>query len=120
MPCASRRSPSLVVAAAVALAAASAFAPRAAAQMKLPQESPAATLTLDVGVSTLTVSYHRPALRGRDLAKDLAAAGPIWRLGANEATTFTCSDPFTIGGKALPAGTYALFAKVSRSAGPSR
>jgi hypothetical protein len=58
------------------------------------------------------VSYHRPALRGRDLAKDVVAAGKVWRLGANEATTFTCSDPFTIGGKPLPAGTYALFAKV--------
>jgi tetratricopeptide (TPR) repeat protein len=44
--------------------------------------------------------------------KDVAAAGPVWRLGANEATTFACSEPFTIGGKPLPAGTYALFAKV--------
>ena len=96
----------------LAVAAALLFAPRAPAQMKLPQESPAATLMLDVGVSTLTVNYHRPALRGRDVMKDVAAAGPVWRLGANEATTFTCSDPFTIGGKELPAGTYALFAKV--------
>jgi hypothetical protein len=96
----------------IALVASIAFAPRAPAQVKLPQESPAATLTLDVGVSTLTVSYHRPALRGRDLMKDVAAAGPVWRLGANEATTFTCSYPFTIGGQALPAGTYALFARV--------
>jgi tetratricopeptide (TPR) repeat protein len=96
----------------IALVAAFALSPCAKGQLKLPQESPAATISLDVGVSTLTVSYHRPALRGRDLAKDVAAAGKVWRLGANEATTFTCSDPFTIGGKPLPAGTYALFAKV--------
>ena len=33
----------------------------------------------------------------------------VWRTGANEATTFQCSDAVTVGGKALPAGTYALY-----------
>jgi hypothetical protein len=89
------------------------FAPRAVAQVKMPQESPAATLSLDVGVTTLTVAYHRPALRGRDPWKELGDT-PVWRLGANEATTLTVTDPVTIGGTKVPAGTYALFAKVGK------
>jgi hypothetical protein len=99
------------------LVAAFASGPRAVAQpaqpLKLPQESPAATLSLDVGVTTLTVAYHRPALRGRDPWKDLGSA-PVWRLGANEATTLTVTDPVSIGGKTLPAGSYALFARVGK------
>jgi len=89
------------------------LAPRAVAQMKLPQESPAATLALDVGVTTLTVAYHRPALRGRDPWQELGDT-QVWRLGANEATTLTVTDPVSIGGTSVPAGTYALFAKVGK------
>jgi hypothetical protein len=88
-------------------------APRAPAQVKLPQESPAATLSLDVGVTTLTVAYHRPALCGRDPWKELGDT-QVWRLGANEATTLTVTDPVSIGGTTIPAGSYALFAKVGK------
>jgi hypothetical protein len=101
-----------VFGAALALAPGS-FAPRAGAQVKLPQESPAATLSLDVGVTTLTVAYHRPALHGRDPWKELGDT-QVWRLGANEATTLTVTDPVSIGGTTIPAGSYALFAKVGR------
>lgn len=86
----------------------------ARAQLKTPQESPAAKTSLDVGTTTIEVSYHRPALRGRDVWKELGntAADTVWRLGANEATTLSFTDPVTIAGKEIPAGTYALFAKV--------
>lgn len=82
--------------------------------LKLPQASPAARVTLDVGPATVDIVYHRPALRGRDVWKELAAAGPVWRLGANEATTIELSEAATIAGQTLPAGRYALFARVEK------
>ena len=92
--------------------------PAASAQrskFKTPWESPAATIALDVGITTLTVNYHRPALKGRNpwlQLGDTKNTQGVWRLGANEATTFECSDPITLGGAKLAAGKYSLFAIV--------
>ena len=33
----------------------------------------------------------------------------IWRTGANEATTFVTGANLTVGGKAVPAGSYTIF-----------
>ena len=38
------------------------------------------------------------------------ALRPVWRLGANEATTITVSAPVRVAGQPLAAGTYAVFA----------
>ncbi|MCL6272571.1 DUF2911 domain-containing protein [Muricauda sp. 2012CJ35-5] len=54
------------------------------------------------------VIYSRPQLKGRSLA-DLAPAGKVWRTGANEAAELTLYKDATVGGKAVKAGTYALF-----------
>ena len=47
-------------------------------KVRLPQASPQATLTHTVGVTDLTIVYHRPSVRGRtvwgDIAPDKAAA----------------------------------------------
>ena len=32
----------------------------------------------------------------------------VWRTGANEATTISFSDPVSVNGTMLPAGTYSL------------
>ncbi len=81
-----------------------------------PWPSPAASSSLVVGTTKIEVRYHRPAVKGRDLRKEIANAGVVWRLGANEATTFEVGDPCTIAGKELAAGTYALFATVKDDA----
>src|SRR5262245_2421267 len=88
-----------------------------AAPLKLPQSSPAARTSLDVGTTTIEIAYHRPALRGRDVWKALGDTKQVWRLGANEATTISFADPVTIAGKELPAGRYALFARVGGKPG---
>jgi Protein of unknown function (DUF2911) len=80
------------------------------AAVELPRVSPAHTIKHALGISTITVSYHRPAVRGRKVWGDLVPYGQVWRLGANNATTVEISDPMCIGGKELPAGRYALFA----------
>ncbi len=87
-----------------------AHAPAANAQtpLKLPEASPAATVTQAVGLAEFTVSYHRPAVNKREIWGKLVPYGEVWRAGANENTTLTASTPFTFGGKALPAGTYGV------------
>jgi len=71
--------------------------------------SPAATATGKIGKATVTVAYSSPAVKGRTVWGGLVPYGQVWRAGANEATTFTTDQPLAVEGKALPAGTYALF-----------
>ena len=87
-----------------------AFAPAAPAQipLALPEGSPKASASQTVGLTELTVTYHRPAVNKRKIWGGLVPYGDVWRAGANENTTLTASTPFTFGGKAVPAGTYGL------------
>ena len=76
--------------------------------LALPQPSPAAIVTQQVGLTDVTISYHRPAVNKREVWGKLVPYDQVWRAGANENTTIEVSTPFTIGGKQLPAGTYGL------------
>jgi hypothetical protein len=82
----------------------------AAAQPRLPFPSPAASVSQEIGISRVSVEYHRPAVRGRAIWGALVPYGETWRLGANEATTLSLSHPAKVAGHDVPAGTYALFA----------
>lgn len=87
------------------------LSPRVAAQvpgLTAPEVSPAATVSQVVGLTTLEVSYHRPAANGRAVWGALVPFGQVWRAGANENTTFTVSTPVTVNGTTLGAGTYGL------------
>jgi len=87
-----------------------AFAPAAPAQpqLVLPDPSPKASASQTVGLTELTVTYHRPAVNKRKIWGALVPYGDVWRAGANENTTLSVSSPFMFGGKAVPAGTYGL------------
>jgi tetratricopeptide (TPR) repeat protein len=74
----------------------------------LPRESPAARVSQVIGLAEFSVSYSRPAVNGRKVWNGLVPWDSVWRAGANENTVFTASAPFTVGGKALPAGRYGL------------
>jgi hypothetical protein len=79
---------------------------------RVPALSPSATVQQTVGVTDFTVNYSRPSLKGRQAfgnGSPLAPLGEIWRTGANQATTLEASTAFSFGGKAIPAGKYALF-----------
>lgn len=80
----------------------------AQAALKLPEESPAATVTQTIGLTDLSVAYHRPAVKGRAIWGKLVPYGEPWRAGANENTLVTLSTDVKIGGKPLRAGTYGL------------
>lgn len=72
------------------------------------QKSPKAVLTQVVGTTEITITYHRPGLKGRAL-ESLITNGEVWRTGANQATEIAFSKEVKIGGKTLAAGTYSLY-----------
>jgi len=92
----------------VAILFAAATTAHAQAQLKLPDASPAATVSQTIGLTDVTVVYHRPAVGGREIWGKLVPYGEPWRAGANENTTVKFSSDVKIGGKPLPAGTYGL------------
>jgi hypothetical protein len=79
--------------------------------LRSPRISPGAKVTQMVGLSEVTIYYHRPGVKGRTIwgpkgSDALQKYGEVWRAGANEPTLFTFSDDVTIAGKRLRAGTY--------------
>lgn len=82
-----------------------------AQQQMTPAPSPSATLEQQVGLTDVTVKYSRPSAKGRTIFGELVPYGELWRTGANQNTTVKFSDPVTISGTEIPAGTYAVFTK---------
>jgi len=76
--------------------------------LDLPYASQAAQVKQQVGVTDITITYHRPTVNGRKIWGGLVPTGQVWRAGANENTTIEFSTPVSIEGKPLPAGTYGL------------
>lgn len=81
----------------------------AAADMELPRPSPFAKVSLDIGLTTVTVDYSSPGVKGRKIWGGLVPYDKQWRTGANRATKIIFSRDVTFAGKPVPAGTYALF-----------
>lgn len=78
------------------------------AQIKMPAPSPAQTVKQEFGLSSIELSYSRPAIKGRKIFGDLVPYNAVWRTGANGATTLNFGDDVIIGGKEIPAGKYGL------------
>jgi len=74
----------------------------------LPRQSPGATVSQSVGVSEVTIRFHRPSVNSREVWGALVPYGQVWRAGANDNTTITFEDPVKVEGKDLAAGTYGL------------
>lgn len=100
-----------IAVAAFIIAGACAGLPAAKAQsaiLNLPRTSQHARNTQRIGLTDITVDYHRPLVNGRKIFGGLQAYGKVWRAGANDNTTFEVSDPVTINGQPLPKGIYGL------------
>jgi Protein of unknown function (DUF2911) len=81
-----------------------------AQQDKSKRPSPPATATFDLGGGkSVTIEYSSPRAKGRKIYGDVVPLGQVWRTGANEATTFVTTADLSVGGKAVPAGSYTLF-----------
>ena len=78
------------------------------ALLDIPRDSQHATVLQKVGITDIKVNYHRPLVKGRQIWGKLVPYDAVWRAGANENTTIFFSDPVSIEGKPLDAGTYGL------------
>jgi Flp pilus assembly protein TadD len=76
--------------------------------LDLPRDSQHAKVMQRVGITDITINYHRPLVKGRKIWGGLVPYGEVWRAGANENTTIEFTDPVTIEGKPLAKGVYGL------------
>jgi tetratricopeptide (TPR) repeat protein len=76
--------------------------------LDLPLQSQHAVVIQRIGLTDITINYHRPLVNGRKIWGGLEPYGKVWRAGANVNTTITFSDPVTVEGKPLARGTYGL------------
>lgn len=93
--------------------------------LTLPEASPRATVSQTIGVTEVTVVYHRPSVLKReiwgglvpygfnDLGFGTSKAAP-WRAGANQTTLVSFQHDVVVAGSPLPAGTYGLFMAIAK------
>ena len=102
----------------------------AISQMDLPPDggSTTAMVSEDVGITSMTIKYHRPAVKGREgkiwgnvvpygfsvFNLEVFKPASPWRAGANEATTISFEHDVKVEGKDLKAGSYALYMAMGR------
>ena len=89
-------------------AAMSGVSPAQSLVLDLPRQSQRAEVSQRIGITDITINYHRPLVNDRKVWGNLVPYGQVWRAGANENTTITFSDPVQIEGKPLDKGTYGL------------
>ena len=80
----------------------------ASQSIETPQPSPTQTIKQNFGLSSISLTYSRPGIKGRKVFGDLVPFGKVWRTGANTATTIEFGDDVTIGGTKVPKGEYGL------------
>ncbi len=90
------------------LVTASSFSFGQSVVLELPRQSQHAKVTQRIGITDITINYHRPLVNNRKVWGGLVLYGQVWRAGANENTTISFSDPVTIEGQPLDKGTYGL------------
>jgi tetratricopeptide (TPR) repeat protein len=76
--------------------------------LDLPLQSQRAEVSQRIGLTDVTINYHRPLVNDRKVWDGLVPYGKVWRAGANFNTIISFSDPVQIEGKPLDKGTYGL------------
>jgi len=76
--------------------------------LTLPEASQRASVTQRLGITDISILYHRPLVNERKVWGGLVPYDQVWRAGANENTTISFSDPVSVEGASLPQGTYGL------------
>jgi len=77
-------------------------------ELDIPRVSQRGTVSQRIGLTDITIVYHRPEVGGREIWGKTVPYGKVWRSGANENSTITFSDDVSVEGKPLAAGTYGL------------
>jgi hypothetical protein len=85
-----------------------------------PMASPPATASVTIDGKAVRISYNSPRVKGREghifTSDGLISHDPhypVWRAGANPATTLRTDANLKIGDIEVPAGTYTLFVDIS-------
>ena len=81
-------------------------------------QSPKAEASTTINGKKITIKYSAPSVRGRKIFGDGGVISkdptyPVWRAGANSATTLITEGDLDIGGLKVPKGTYTLFVLTS-------
>jgi len=84
------------------------FGSAQSALLDLPRASQHARVMQRLGITDITINYHRPLVKGRKIFGGLEPYGKPWRAGANENTIIEFSDAVTVEGKPLAKGVYGL------------
>ncbi len=74
----------------------------------LPEVSQRAIVGQRIGLTDVTISYHRPLAGTRKIFGGIVPYDQVWRAGANENTTIEFSTPVTVEGQPLAKGIYGL------------
>lgn len=103
----------LLVAFAFATVAASADMPQ-----QKPPASPPAEATVTIAGKTITIKYSAPSVKGRQVFGDGGVISkdrtyPVWRTGANAATSLVTDADLEIKGLMVPKGSYTLFTQIN-------
>ena len=103
----------LLVALAVATVTVSAAMPQAK-----PPASPPAEATVTIAGKVITIKYSAPSVKGRQvfgegglISKDKTY--PMWRTGANSATSLVTDADLEIKGLTVPKGSYTLYTQIN-------
>ena len=103
----------LLVALAVATVAISAAMPQAK-----PPASPPAEATVTIAGKVITIKYAAPSVKGRQVFGDGGVISkdksyPVWRTGANAATSLVIDGDLQIKGLTVPKGAYTLYTQIN-------
>ena len=63
----------------------------------------------NIGGASITINYHSPGVRKRNIWGGLVPYGEVWVTGAHNATTIEIDQDFFVNGKTINKGKYALF-----------
>jgi hypothetical protein len=94
------------------------FSPGVAQAQGRKPASPPAQTAITIGGKTITIKYSAPSMRGRKIFGPSGLVShdpiyPVWRAGANAATSLHTDADLNIGGLHVPAGDYTLFVNVA-------
>ena len=63
----------------------------------------------NIGAATVTINYHSPGVRKRNIWGGLVPYGDVWVTGAHNATTIEVDQDFIVNGTFISKGKYAFF-----------
>src|SRR6266849_3453022 len=73
-------------------------------ELNIPRVSQRGTVSQRIGLTDITIAYHRPEVGGREIWGKTVPLGKVWRAGANENTTITFLTMFPSKGSPLRRG----------------